>query len=131
MTDPQINIADHLIALERAALTRWCNGDPSGFLEISAHEIVYFDPFREHRIDGLPALTQYYEALAGKIRADRFDIHDPQVHATPDMAVLTFQFTSSWAGADHTRWHCTEAYRRTPEGWRIVATHWSFADRQK
>ncbi len=48
---------EELIALERRALERWCRGDPSGFLEIAAPDIVYFDPFVERRIDGLPALT--------------------------------------------------------------------------
>ena len=27
------------------------------------------------------------------------------------------------------RWNCTEVYRRDPEGWRIVQTHWSFTGR--
>jgi hypothetical protein len=42
---------------------RWCKGDPDGFLEISAPNVVYFDPFLERRIDGLDALTRYYDAL--------------------------------------------------------------------
>jgi hypothetical protein len=34
---------DPILTMERQALTRWCNGDPSGFLEISAKDVVYFD----------------------------------------------------------------------------------------
>ena len=45
-----------VVRMERAALKRWLNGDPSGFLEISAPDVVYFDPFTERRIDGLDAL---------------------------------------------------------------------------
>ena len=55
-----------IISLERAALNRWSKGDPSGFLEISAPDVVYFDPFQERRLDGLGALTGYYESLRGK-----------------------------------------------------------------
>ncbi len=44
-----------LIDMEKAALRRWGNGDPSGFLEITAEDVVYFDPYVERRIDGLPA----------------------------------------------------------------------------
>ena len=33
-----------VVALERKALARWLNGDASGFLEICAPEVVYFDP---------------------------------------------------------------------------------------
>ena len=40
-------IESALIALERAALDLWGVGDPSGYLKISAPDIVYFDPFLE------------------------------------------------------------------------------------
>ena len=38
-------ISDVIIAMEKAALTRWGNGDPAGFLEISAEDVVYFNPY--------------------------------------------------------------------------------------
>ena len=120
-------MAEHEVTrLERAALERWCRGDPSGFLEISAPDVTYFDPFLERRIDGLPALTDYYEALRGKISADRFELIDPSVLEFGAAAVLTFNF-ASWGGSDgESRWNCTEVYRRDPSGWHIVQTHWSF-----
>jgi hypothetical protein len=33
------NPADEIIAMEKAALARWGNGDPSGFQEISSLEV--------------------------------------------------------------------------------------------
>ena len=45
-------ITAEIIALERAALDRWGAGDPSGYLEISAPDVTYFDPFLERRLDG-------------------------------------------------------------------------------
>ena len=120
-------VAAALIALEQAALARWLAGDPSGFLEISDEDVVYFDPFLARRLDGLAALTAYYESLRGKIRAPRFEIVDPKVQVLADAAVLTFNFVSwSDAGAP-TRWNCTEVYARRGEQWKIVQTHWSFA----
>jgi ketosteroid isomerase-like protein len=35
-----------IVMLERAALDRWGNGDPSGFLELYATDVTYFDPAR-------------------------------------------------------------------------------------
>jgi hypothetical protein len=58
-------ITETLIAMESAALRRWGNGDPSGFLEICASDVVYFDPYQEKRIDGIEALTQYYKGIWG------------------------------------------------------------------
>jgi hypothetical protein len=68
------DIERQIIELEKQALHRWCNGDPSGFLEISVNDVVYFDPFQDRRIDGLPALTAYYESIRGKVSATRFEI---------------------------------------------------------
>lgn len=117
-------IAATIIALERAALDRWGRGDPSGYLEISAPDVSYFDPFLARRLDGLEALTAYYETLRGKVRIDRDELIDPRVQAWGETAVLTFNLVSH-SGAGEMRWNCTEVYRRDPQGWRIVQTHWS------
>jgi hypothetical protein len=116
---------DEIIHLEKQALERWCQGDPSGFLEICAADVVYFDPFLERRLDGLPALTAYYESLRGKVTARRFEILHPLVQLAGGAAVLTFNFVSYGGSEDMHRWNCTEVYRRDPTGWRIVQTHWS------
>lgn len=116
-----------VITLELAALKRWCNGDPSGFLEICAPDVVYFDPLLSARLDGLDRLMAYYEGIRGKIFAPRYEMIEPLVQEIGDAAVLTFRF-NSYAGSEGTemRWNCTEVYRRTPGEWRIVQTHWSF-----
>jgi ketosteroid isomerase-like protein len=115
-----------IVALERAALERWGKGDPSGFLEICAPDVVYFDPALESRIDGLEALTRFYEGLRGKISFDRFELLNPLVQVVGDAAVLTFNYVSYGAGGKQSRWNCTEVYRRTAGDWRLIQTHWSF-----
>jgi hypothetical protein len=129
METPELDeVGRHLVSLEEQALTRWCNGDPSGFLEISAADVVYFDPFIDRRIDGLLALAEYYAALRGKIRADRFEILNPIVHRTREMAILTFNFVSFGGNGNELRWNCTEAYRCDGDEWKIIQTHWSFTN---
>lgn len=113
-----------IIDMERAALDRWGKGDPSGFLEISASDVVYFDPFLDHRIDGLESLTSYYETLRGKIRIDRDELICPNVQMCGEAAVLTFNYVS-YTGKTQMRWNCTEVYRRQGDHWRIIQTHWS------
>ncbi len=56
-------IAKHILALERAALDRWGKGDPNGYLEISADDVSYFDPFVGQRLDGIQSLTKWYDAI--------------------------------------------------------------------
>lgn len=124
MPDPHPD-AEAILRLEEGALARWCRGDPGGFLELAAPDVSYFDPFLPRRLDGLGALTAYYEGLRGKISAERFELLHPTVVLAGGAAVLTFNFVSWAAGAVH-RWNCTEVYRRDVPGWRIVQTHWSF-----
>jgi predicted enzyme related to lactoylglutathione lyase/ketosteroid isomerase-like protein len=114
-----------VLAMERAALDRWAKGDPSGFLEICAPDVVYFDPTMERRLDGLEGLTRLYEKVRGQVRLTRYELLNPTVQLCGDAAVLTFNFVGE-SGSKTNRWNCTEVYRRTPDGWRIIQTHWSF-----
>ena len=114
-----------IIAMERAALERWGNGDPSGFLEISAPDVVYFDPYQQVRLDGLEALTALYESIRGMVHVDRFELLNPCVQVGCEMAVLTFNYVS-YRNEKPLAWNCTEVYRQSDEGWKIIQTHWSY-----
>jgi len=116
-----------VLVLERAALARWCRGDPSGFLDITDDEVGYFDPFLPHRLDGLAALTDYYEGLRGTVSAIAWDILEPRVVEIGEAAVLSFRFRAWAANGTAALWTCTEVWRRRPAGWRIAQTHWSLA----
>ena len=121
----EIDVTEHIVDMERTALERWGRGDPDGFLEISATDVSYFDPFTERRLDGLPALRTLYESIRGKVKIDRSDIIEPRVQMAGDAAILTFRFESHGSeGIVH--WNTTEVYRRTDAGWRIIHTHWAF-----
>ncbi|MBI5710312.1 MAG: nuclear transport factor 2 family protein [Candidatus Eisenbacteria bacterium] len=114
-----------IIALERAALDRWGKGDPSGFLEICAPDVVYFDPSLERRIDGRDALARYYETLRGKVSIQRYELLNPLVQRVGAAAILTFNHVSYGGGTAEHRWNCTEVYRRSGGSWEIIQTHWS------
>ena len=121
------DIAQRILELERAALDRWGRGAPSGFLELTEEDVVYFDPFLPRRLRGIPALTRYYEGLRGKVSVARDEVIEPCVQVLGETAVLTYDYVSyDPAGALHA-WHCTEVFRNTQRGWRIIQTHWSFA----
>jgi len=115
-----------IIDLEYAALERWGKGDPSGFLEICAPDVVYFDPGREMRLDGRGALSEYYESIRGLVSIERFELINPLVQLVGDAAVLTFNYVSYGGDENEYRWNCTEVYRRSGEKWEIIQTHWSY-----
>src|SRR6266542_2618131 len=84
------DLAQTIIAMERAALDRWGKGDPQGFFEIMASDQTYFDPMTEKRIDGQAGLKQYIAPFTGKIKIERVEMIDPKVQQSGDIAVLTF-----------------------------------------
>ncbi|MFA5040122.1 MAG: nuclear transport factor 2 family protein [Bdellovibrionales bacterium] len=117
---------EHVVfELERSALKRWCMGDPTGFLEISALEVTYFDPFLPQRLDGWDNLNSYYECLRGKVSVLHYEIINPQIQDLGDIAILTYNFVSQVNDKRKLRWNCSEVYRRTALGWKIIQTHWS------
>ena len=125
-TETAQSVTQTIIDMERAALERWGKGDPSGFLEISADDVVYFDPFQARRLNGIGELRALYESIRGQVSIARFDLIDPRVQATGDMAVLTFNYVAEGTNEVTSRWNCTEVYRRQAGTWRIIQTHWSF-----
>lgn len=120
------DIAGKIIAMECSALDRWGKGDPSGFLEICAPNIVYFDPHLEMRIDGREALSAYYEGIRGKVSIERYELLNPLVQYIGNAAILTFNYVSYGGAEDEHRWNCTEVYERLVDGWKIIQTHWSY-----
>lgn len=120
------DISETIIALEKGALEKWNQGDPSGYLDLSAHDITYFDPSIEQRLDGLDNLKKYYEPIKGQIHVSKYEMLYPKVTATNDLAVLAFNLLS-YKADKVSNWNCTEVYRLEPNGqWKIVHTHWSF-----
>ena len=125
-TQTNTELTAKLIAMEKTALEQWNNGNPSGYLSISAKDVVYFDPFTEQRLDGLDKLIALYESIRGKIHVDKYEISNPYVQSVKDMAVLTFNL-SSYVGTTIHKWNSTEVYRLESDGtWKIIQSHWSF-----
>ncbi len=119
------DIPQTIIALEKEALEKWNQGDPSGYLDLSADDVTYFDPSIEQRLDGLDNLRKYYEPIKGQINISEYEMINPKVTATKEMAVLTFNLHSYKADTVY-KWNCTEVYRLESDGqWKIVQTHWS------
>jgi SnoaL-like domain len=94
MTNDALTSAEQILMLERGALDRWGNGDPSGFLELYASDISYFDPVTPSRIDGRHTMVEYYRPFVGKIYIARSEMLNPQVVVGGDMALLTYNLVN-------------------------------------
>jgi ketosteroid isomerase-like protein len=123
--------ANHILALECAALERWGKGDPGGFLEVYATDITYFDPLTARRIDGLPAMADYYNPWIGKIHVPRYEMLNPQVVIDGEMALLTYNLVNYLRDKQGnesvgTCWNSTTVYQRRDGQWKAIHSHWSF-----
>jgi ketosteroid isomerase-like protein len=130
MTVPARTSPDALIAQERAALDPWGKGDPGGYLSIYDPEITYFDPAKDTRADGLPAMQAYYAPIAGKIKVDRYEMIAPKVQSRGDVAVLSYRLISHGTSASGkpyvVRWNSTKVYARSGNDWKLFHDHWSY-----
>lgn len=132
MTADVDTIAATILSLERGALDRWNKGDVEGCLEIYADDVTYFDPITAKRIDGLPAVSEYFRTLwAGELNIPRYEILSAQVVTDGNLAVLSYNLVNYVRAADGsetvgTSWNSTQVYRRAGDQWRVVHVHWSF-----
>ncbi len=122
-----ISNTKELIALERGALDRWNNGDPTGFLELYSDNFTYFDEATKARVDGLDATKKHFAPFAGKIYNARYEILNPKVQWFGQTGILSYNLvTYSKEGNVTSRWNSTEVYSKYDEKWKIVHSHWSF-----
>ncbi len=120
-----------ILALEHAAMERWRNGDPWGFVEMDAQDIIYVDPGLTKPIIGLDDFKQNMKQIEGKIHYQKSEFIDPKVVVAGEAALLTYNYRSavlddSGREVSFTPWNSTEVYFLRQGEWKIVHNHWSF-----
>jgi ketosteroid isomerase-like protein len=125
-----------ILALEKAAMERWRSGDPWGWSEISAENVIYVDPSLTRPIVGLEEYQTFLKQVEGKIHYQGSEFIDPRVVVIGDAAVLSYNYLSSALAPDgtilsQTPWNATEVYFRLDGEWKIVHTHWSYVQHQR
>jgi len=122
---------DRILSLEKGAMERWRHGDPMGFVELCAEDIIYFDPSLTKPIVGLADFTPYMKRVEGRIHYDGSEFIDPRVVVVGDTALLSCNYRSADLTPEgviiaQTPWNATEVYFRRDGEWKIVHTHWSY-----
>jgi len=121
----QDDLETTIIRMERNALEKLNKGNPSGYLEIYADNITYFDPFQEKRFDGFENVKTFYESMQGTINIENYEMINPVVQIIGKTAILSYNLASH-IGEGVFREKCTEVYSLQPnKQWKIVHSHWS------
>lgn len=129
------SIAAEIIALERSALDRYYNGDPSGVREVLDTSITYFDPWIPARLDGKKALEDYMKPIVGQVFADRYEMLNPKVQVHGEITILTFNLVTydrQDDGTEHVlnKWNATDVYCLGEGRWKIVHMNWAFTNKE-
>lgn len=122
---------EEILALEKSAMERWRQGDPLGWVEISAEDVIYIEQGITKPIVGLEEYESYLKQLEGKVFYQGSEFIDPKVRFVGDVAILSYNYRSSVtlpakSPLDQKLWNTTEVYFRRDKQWKIVHTHWSF-----
>lgn len=119
-----------ILSLEKGAMERWRQGDPWGWVELSAEDLIYVDPGLTGPIVGLDAYRAYMQQIEGNIHYQGSEFIDPRVAIFEDAAVLTYNYRSTATTAEgvtsQTLWNTTDVYFQVGGEWKIIHTHWSF-----
>jgi ketosteroid isomerase-like protein len=134
MNSDVTRITQTILDIERSANERWNKGDCSGYLDTYAEDITYFDPATETLLVGRNAVVAHIRGLYKNPHIVRSEFLNPQVSISEngDLAVLSYNlrnFVADEAGDEKLlmHWNSTEVYRLIDTEWRIVHSHWSFA----
>jgi ketosteroid isomerase-like protein len=124
-----------IMSLENGAMERWRKGDPWGWTEISAEEIIYVDPGLTKPIEGLEAYKKYLKQFEGKINYQLSEFIYPKIKRYGNLAVLTYNYRDAKTEADgsiveQSRWNTTEVYCLLDGEWKIIHTHWSYINQK-
>lgn len=129
-SEEQRKLAEHLIALERAALDKWFNGDTSGYRQLwSRKNFSYFDGVKDKRVDTHADICEALLPVEGQLAADRYDFCCPRVQCGEDMAVLTYQLyakTQLFGKSFDMRYNCIEVFQKEEDDWRVIHSTWCF-----
>jgi ketosteroid isomerase-like protein len=124
-----------IMSLENGAMERWRKGDPWGWTEISAEDVIYIDPGLTKPIEGLEAYKKYLKQIEGKVNYQISEFIDPKLKRYGNIAVLTYNYRDAKTETggsivEQSLWNTTEVYCLLDGEWRIIHTHWSFINQK-
>jgi ketosteroid isomerase-like protein len=129
--DKESSMDNEILLLEKSAMERWRSGDPMGFVELSADDILYVDPGLTKPIQGLEEYRSSMKQIEGKVHYQRSEFIGSKIVSVGDAALLTYNYRSSVLTPDgtvssQTPWNTIEVYFKREGEWKIVHSHWSF-----
>ena len=105
---------------------RWASGDPMGFVDCAAPDIVWIDDLAaQNGVSGKEALSAYLENFKGQIPAHQHELLNPGFQHFEDIVIVSYQYQGIFEDEPAEPWKITAVYRYTDGDWLSVHENWS------
>jgi ketosteroid isomerase-like protein len=110
----------------KSANDRWASGDPMGFLECAAQDIVWLDDLGAQKpVCGYEALGKYLETFKGQIYPHEHELLDTLFQPYDDIVIVTYCYQAISDEEPANPWKVTSVYRYQDGDWSSVHENWS------
>ena len=110
----------------KSANDRWASGDPMGFLECVAQDIIWIDDLgAQIPLNGKEALGKYLENFKGQIPPHKHELLDPVFQFYGEIVIVNYRYQGTFDGAPADPWKVTSVYRFIDGDWLSVHENWS------
>ena len=110
----------------KMANEKWASGDPMGFLECAAQDIVWIDDIAAQKpVSGYEALEKYLETLKGQIPPHEHELQDMMFQPYGDIVIVNYRYQGIFNGEPAEPWKVTSVYRYQDGDWLSVHENWS------
>jgi hypothetical protein len=110
----------------KTANDKWASGDPMGFLECAAKDIIWSDDLgAQNRVKGYEALNTYLEAFKGQIPPHQHELIEPVFQYYDDLVIVSYRYQGIFEGEPANPWKVTSVYRYSDGDWLSVHENWT------
>jgi hypothetical protein len=114
-----------------AANDKWAAGDPMGFTECAAPDIIWSDDLgAQNRVIGYEALNSYLVAFKGQIPPHQHVLIDPVFQFYDDVVIVSYRYQGTFEGEAAAPWKVTSVYRYADGDWLSVHENWTEVKQQ-
>ncbi|SFC05267.1 Calcium/calmodulin dependent protein kinase II association domain-containing protein [Streptococcus gallolyticus] len=130
-TPEQVTLAQDIIAMEKAALAKFYQGDSTGYQELWDHDnFSYFDANTYERVDTYERIHAFLTNFVdNKVKSNNYQMVAPRVQFGQGAAILTYQLHTvleSFHNNAETHYNVIEIYQENADGkWTVVHSTWA------
>ena len=123
---PQEEAKTSILEKIKTANEKWAAGNPLGFVECAAEDIVWMDDLAAQLpVSGKENLQAYLENFVGQIPPHQHELSDMAFRFYDDVVIITYRYTASINGETADPWKVTSVYKYMDGGWWSIHENWS------